>query len=240
VKTVKFAKPTYVGDPINAVRIFNEREVDELIVLDIMASRKGTDPQEGFIKEIVSEAFMPVAYGGGIRDIETARRILSSGVEKIVVTTHALEHPAFVTELAREFGNQSIVVTLDIKTSLFGKREVYTHCGEKKTKSDPVSLAIRMEELGAGELMLNSIDRDGTMQGFDTELLKQVTSTVTIPVIACGGAGTLQHLQTAVTECGASAVAAGSLFVFQGKHRSVLINYPDRQILDELFTVSNG
>lgn len=226
VKTVRFGDPTYIGDPRNAVRIFNEKEVDELALLDIAAAPEGRGPQLDLVREIVSEAFMPVAYGGGIRSVEDVRSLFSVGVEKVVIGTSAARDPDFVARAADACGTQSVVVCLDVKRTLFGRYEVYTHGGRNATGREPVAFARRMEELGAGELVVNAIDRDGTMAGYDLELLKAVTAATTIPVIACGGAGRVEDFGAAVREGGASAVAAGSLFVFHGRHRAVLISYP--------------
>ena len=226
VKTLKFKVPKYVGDPRNAVKIFNEKEVDELVILDILATHEGKGPQFEIVREIVSEAFMPVAYGGGIRSVEVARIMLQLGVEKVVMSTAAVEDPALVLNAAREFGSQSVVVCMDVKRSILGRYELYTHGGRKNAKLDPVTFARRMEEAGAGEIIVNSIDRDGTMAGYDLKLISSVAASVRIPIIACGGAGNLADFHCAVSEGGASAVAAGSLFVFHGKHKAVLINYP--------------
>jgi len=238
VKTVKFKDPKYVGDPRNAVKIFNEREVDELLILDICATPEERAPQLELVREIVSEAFMPVAYGGGISSVEQARLVLALGVEKIVVSTVAAERPDFVRDASRALGSQSLVVCLDVKKGLLGRYEIRTHGGRRGTGQDPVSFARRMEQLGAGELIVNSIDRDGTGSGYDLELLANVTRAVRVPVIACGGAGGLDDFRKAVRLGGAAAVAAGSLFVFQGRHRAVLINYPDSQQLGRVFTGS--
>lgn len=235
VKTLKFKDPKYLGDPRNTVKIFNEKEVDELVLLDINATPEGKRPQFDLVREIVSEAFMPVAYGGGIRTIEDAREMLALGVEKIVINSYAVENPGFIREAADIFGSQSVVVCIDVKKTLFGKYEVFTHGGKKGTKLDPVTIAQRMEQMGAGEIVINSIDRDGTMTGYDLDLIKSVTDVVRVPVIACGGAGNVEHFGEAVNKGGASAVAAGSMFVFQGKHRAVLISFPEQQALKQVF-----
>jgi cyclase len=232
VKTVKFKDPTYLGDPRNVVKIFNEKEVDELILLDINATPDQKPIQFQTLYEIVSEAFMPVAYGGGIRSIEDARRILALGVEKIVLNTYAVENPEFVTQAAASFGSSSVVVSIDVKRNLFGKYEVYVNGGRKNVHLDPVDHAIHMQQKGAGEIVITSIDRDGTMQGYDLNLVQAVSAALHVPVIACGGAGTVEHFAQAMRS-GATAVAAGSLFVFQGKHRAVLISYPERSILEK-------
>lgn len=233
VKTIKFKDPKYLGDPINIVKIFNDKEVDELTFLDITATVENKNPPMDFLAKITTECFMPLGYGGGIRRLEDVKTILNLGVEKICVNTHAVENPSFVKAAAELAGSQAIIVSIDVKTNRTGEYEVYTHSGQKATGLHPVSHAVNMEKYGAGELLLNSIDRDGTMQGYDLELIKQVSHAVGIPVIACGGAATVQHLAEAV-KSGASATAAGSMFVFQGPHRAVLINYPTREELREV------
>jgi imidazole glycerol-phosphate synthase subunit HisF len=235
VKTVKFKDPKYVGDPINAVRIFNDKEVDELLFLDISATNERKRPPLRVIGEIASECFMPLAYGGGIRTLDDIREIFTVGVEKVCINSYAVEDPSFVGKAADIFGSQSIVVSIDVKKSLLGRYEVFTHGGRSNTKIDPVTHAIEMEQRGAGELFLNSIDRDGTMQGYDIELIRKVASAVRIPVIACGGAGKLSDLTDAWKKGGASAVSAGSMFVFHGKHRAVLISYPGQEELKNAF-----
>jgi cyclase len=232
VKTTRFKDPIYVGDPINAIRIFNDKEVDELIFLDITASRDGRGPAFQAIRDFASECFMPVGYGGGIRSLEDARQVLSMGIEKIILNTMALRRPELVSEIAREFGSQAVVVSIDAKKKLLGGYEVIGAGGTEKTGLKPEVHAQRMVELGAGEIFLNSIDRDGTQQGYDLALVRSVAKFVSVPVIACGGAGNLDHFAEAVTEAHASAVSAGSMFVFHGKHRAVLINYPSRVELD--------
>jgi cyclase len=232
VKTTRFKDPTYVGDPINAIRIFNDKEVDELIFLDITASRDGRGPAFQAIRDFASECFMPVGYGGGIRSLEDARQVLSMGIEKIILNTMALRRPELVSEIAREFGSQAVVVSIDAKKKLLGGYEVMGAAGTEKTGLKPAALAQRMVELGAGEIFLNSIDRDGTQAGYDLTLVRSVSTAVSVPVIACGGAGNPAHFAEAVTEGHASAVSAGSMFVFHGKHRAVLISYPTRAELD--------
>jgi cyclase len=226
VKTTGFRNPVYVGDPINAIRIFNEKEVDELVLLDITASRTGKGPAFGTIENIASECFMPVAYGGGISTVEQIRKILSVGVEKVVVNAAALLNPQLVRDAVREFGSQAIVVSVDVKRMLLGRYEVYADGGTKRTGHDPAAYARRMEDLGAGEILLTAIDRDGTMKGYDIELVLKVTSAVGIPVIASGGAGSVADFGIASKRAGAAAVAAGAMFVFHGPHRAVLITYP--------------
>jgi cyclase len=234
VKTVRFDKPKYVGDPINAAKIFNEKEVDEILVLDIEATKENRKPHIEAITEIDSECFMPMCYGGGIRSIEDIKEILKAGVEKVVINTQAVENPAFIYQASQVFGTQSIVVSIDVRKNMAGDYIVFTHGGTVPTSLDPITLATQMEKMGCGEILLNSIDRDGTMQGYDTGLIRNITQVVTVPVIACGGAGCLAHFAEAIEIGRSSAVAAGSLFVFQGRYRAVLINYPSRRELEDL------
>lgn len=232
VKTTRFKEPRYIGDPINAIRIFNDKEVDELILLDISASREGRGPAISAIRDIASECFMPVGYGGGIRSLADAREVLALGIEKIIVNTMALRRPELVAEIAREFGAQAVVVSIDARKKLIGGYEVMAAGATEKTGFAPVEHAKRMVELGAGEIFLNAIDRDGTASGYDIALVRSVAQAVTVPVIACGGAGSLADFNAAVSDGHASAVAAGSMFVFHGKHRAVLISYPTRAELE--------
>jgi cyclase len=234
VKTVRFKDPVYVGDPRNAVKIFNEREVDELVLLDIQATPQNAPIQYDLIREIVTEAFMPIGYGGHVTDVEQARRLVTSGIEKIILCTAAVQNPDLVTALSRLVGSSSTVVCIDYKRNFWGKNEVMIQGGRKGTGKDPVEFAREMEKRGAGELIINSIDRDGTMQGYDIELVKTIAGNADIPVIACGGAGKLDDFRAAAL-AGASAAAAGSMFVFQGKHRAVLISYPSRVELKQTF-----
>jgi len=235
VKTVKFKNPTYLGDPINAVKIFNDKEVDELVFLDITATAEGRKPPFDYLAEIASECFMPLGYGGGVRDIADVKRIIGVGVEKIIINSYAVENPLFVRQAADLTGSSSVVVSLDVRKNWLGKHQVYTRGGMKNTSLDPVKLAVQMATIGAGEILLNSIDHDGAMQGYDLDLIKQVAEAVDIPVIACGGAGCMSDFAKAIQVGKASAVAAGSMFVFQGKHRAVLISYPTQQELQQTF-----
>lgn len=235
VKTIKFKDPTYVGDPINAIKIFNEKYVDELIFLDISATVRGCPPQIDIIEKITKECFMPVCYGGGIKDIETIKKILHIGIEKVSISSHAVSNPDFISSVSCEFGSQSIVVTIDVKKSRLNKYEIVTHNATRCTGLDPVRFAMEMEEKGAGELLINSVDRDGLMNGYDIDLITKITDKVSIPVIACGGAGKLEDMREVITRARASSAAAGSLFVFYGKLRAVLINYPEQKELEALF-----
>ena len=233
VKTVKFSKERYVGDPINAVRIFNVKEVDELVLLDITRTRNGLEPAFDDISEIVSEAFMPVGYGGGITSLQQIDKLFQIGVDKVILNTAAFENEQIVYEASRIYGSQSIVVSIDVKKDLWGEHKIYTHSGTKKQKMDLLKAIKHLQELGAGEIILNSIDRDGTMQGYDLPLLRKVSHSLDIPVVAIGGAGSIDHFAEAIKE-GASAVAAGSMFIFQGVHKAVLISYITTDQLDKL------
>jgi len=235
VKTVGFQDATYLGDPINIVRIFNDKEVDELVFLDITATVTNRDPPFDLLGKITSECFMPLGYGGGIRRMEDVKALLNMGIEKAIINTRAVEDPSFVREVSDIVGSANVVVSIDVKKKPDGKYEVYTRCGTEPTGRDPVKHAMEMERQGAGELLLTSIDRDGTMQGYDLALIRSVSGAVRVPVVACGGAATLQHLVEAVKKGGASAAAAGSMFVFHGPHRAVLISYPSPQELDFAF-----
>lgn len=230
-KGEKFKNHKYVGDPINAVKIFNEMEVDEISILDISATVGNKEPDFELIEEIASEAFMPLSYGGGLKTIEQVSRILKSGVEKVIFNYSAAQHPELITETASKFGSSSTVVSMDVKSaSLFGGRKVAILNAGKNVEMSPVDYAKKMEQLGAGELILTSVEREGTMKGYDLKLIDEVSHQISIPVIANGGAGSTDDFQAAIN-AGASAVAAGSFFVFQGPHRAILISYPTPQEL---------
>lgn len=233
VKTIQFGKYSYIGDPINTVRIFNELEVDELCFLDIRATIEKREPNLKILKEIADECFMPLSYGGGIRDKETALNILSLGFEKIVLNTSAVDDPILISRIAEHSGNQSVIASMDVKKNLWGYYHVYSHDGTRKTKLEPVEWAIKLEQLGAGELLVTSMNRDGTWEGFDLEIIKRITDAVTIPVIANGGAGSVEHIGLVVQESGASAVALGSMVVYQKKNMGVLVNFPDKNELEK-------
>ncbi|HLP55764.1 MAG TPA: AglZ/HisF2 family acetamidino modification protein [Fluviicola sp.] len=235
VKTTQFKDPKYVGDPLNAVKIFNEKEVDELIFLDILATPENKKPPLEFLKQVAEECFMPLSYGGGIRSVDEIRDILKVGVEKVIINSHAVENPGFVKQAVERYGSSTICISIDVKKNFWGKYEIHTRGGKHNTKIDPVKFAQDMDAAGAGEIMINSIDRDGTMKGYDAELIKKITSVVGMPVIACGGAASVNDLSIAINDCGAAAVAAGSMFVFHGKHRAVLISYPEQSDLDRIF-----
>jgi len=231
VKTVKFGRFGYIGDPLNTCRIFNEFEVEELAFLDITASRQGREPNLKILQDISNECFMPLSYGGGIRNLETAERIFNIGFEKIVLNTYVFENPAIITELARAFGSQSIIVAIDVRKDFWGKYQAFSLSGSVNQKRNPVEWAKEMEDRGTGEILLTSIDREGTYEGFDVGLIAQITEALTIPVIAHGGAGTVRHIGEAVNNGHASAVALGSMVVYQGKGLGVLVNFPDREQL---------
>ena len=234
VKTLRFQSPKYVGDPINAIRIFNEKEVDELIVLDINASKLGGEPNYALIEEFAGECFMPLAYGGGIRSVEQAGRLFSLGVEKICVQTAAFSDPALITRLAERFGSQSVVVSLDIKRDWWGRARAFSSADGRMLKEPWPELAKRLVAAGAGELLVNAVDRDGTLAGPDLNLIREASAAVSVPIIALGGVSSLLDIKATV-EAGASAVAAGAFFVFHGPHRAVLITYPRYQELENLF-----
>ena len=238
VKTIRFKDPTYVGDPMNAVKIFNDLKADELVFLDITATNEDRLPPLDLLQKIADEAYMPFAAGGGVKSLEHARMVINAGAEKVVINTAAVENPAVIKQAASVFGNQSIIVSLDAKKISEGRYEVFTHGGTRATGLVPADIAHQAELKGAGEIMINSIDRDGTLEGYDLELVKQVADAVHIPVIACGGAKSYENLVDPFEKGGATAVAAGSLFVFIGRKRAVLINYPDREDLVELFAES--
>lgn len=227
VKTTKFKDPKYVGDPINAVKIFNEKEVDELIVIDIDASIEGKEPDFKMIQNLAIECRMPLCYGGGIKTVEQAQQIFSLGVEKIAISSLAVENPTIITEMAKRVGNQSVVVVIDVRKKLLSnKYEVYIHNGTKSTGIDPVHFAVEMEKLGAGEIVINSIDQDGVMKGYDMNLINKIREVISIPLTVMGGAGSIDDIGNVINEHGIIGVAAGSFFVFKGKYRAVLINYP--------------
>jgi cyclase len=233
-KTEKFKKPTYIGDPINAIKIFNEKEVDELIFLDIDASVENREPNYKMIEDIASECFMPLCYGGGVKNVEQMKIIYSLGVEKISLSSQAVLNPKLIKEAADIFGNQSVIVTVDIKKDIWGSRKVFIFNGEKNTRLNPISFIKEIESLGAGELVINSCDNDGVMKGYDIELLKLIKSNVKIPIIALGGAGNLIHIKEVFDIAKVDAVACGSMFVYQGPLKGVLISYPPFQKIQDL------
>jgi imidazole glycerol-phosphate synthase subunit HisF len=233
VKTKSFANPIYVGDPINAIRIFNEKEVDELMVLDITASKEQREPDYALIEKFAGECFMPLAYGGGVRTVEQARQLFALGVEKVCLQTAALEDRSLITRLADRFGRQSILASVDVKKNWLGKPQLYAAAIGKTLQQDWCDFLIQVVRSGAGEVVLNAVDRDGMMQGMDLELIRKAASAVSVPLIVMGGVGSLADIRAAVN-AGASAVAAGAFFVFHGPHRAVLITYPRYDVLESL------
>ncbi len=228
VKTLRFKDPKYIGDPINSVRIFNEKEVDELVFLDITATPEGRGPDFELLADIASEAFMPMAYGGGITTLEQVQRIFALGFEKVVIDTAAYTSPQLIREAVAVFGSQSIVGCIDVRRTFLGRYELSSHSAKTKQPFELKEYVQELERLGVGEIIVNAVDRDGTLSGYDLKLIREVSSVVSVPVVACGGASGVNDFAAAVHEGGASAVAAGSLFVFVGPHRAVLINYPAR------------
>lgn len=235
VKTIKFKNEKYIGDPRNAVKIFTEKEVDELIVLDIHASKTHSPPNFELIEEISSECFVPFAYGGGITSVAEIKKLFSLGVEKVVLNSIFLNRPNIVKEASSLYGSQSIIVSIDVKKSFFGKKKVYDSARKKLTNIDPIDFALKAQEYGAGEVFINSVDNDGTFSGYDIELCKSISIQLKIPLIICGGAQSLEDFKYAVKDGKASAVAAGSMFVYHQKHKAVLINYPEYTELEKLF-----
>lgn len=233
VKGSRFKDHKYVGDPINAVKIFNEKEVDELVFLDIGATQNGTGPNFELLADIASQAFMPFGYGGGITSIEQIEKLFKLGVEKVILNTAAYDNEALISAASKMAGAQSIVVSIDVKKSAFGAYNVFTNSGSKKTKWNPVDFARHVEQLGAGEILLCSMDREGTAKGYDTKLIENVADAVDIPVVALGGARNIQDFGQAVS-AGASAVSAGDMFTFHGKFKAVLITYPPYDELQDV------
>lgn len=228
IKTRRFKDPKYLGDPINAVKLFNDLECDELIVVDIKATVDAREPDFAFIEEFASEAFMPLTFGGGIRTVDQIRRLFTVGVEKVVINS-AARGGDLVSESAKLFGSQSIAVSMDVRKTLFGRYEVWTHSATRNTKIDPVEYARTVERMGAGELFVQSVDNEGEGAGYDLALMRQVCAAVNIPVIGCGGAGSLQDIRALLRTTAVSAAAAGTLFVLHGKHRAPLISYPSAE-----------
>lgn len=233
VKTVKFNKYGYIGDPINTVRIFNELEVDELAFVDIRASVEKRGPNFEVLHQIADECFMPLSYGGGITSVDIANKVFSAGFEKIILNTASFRTPELISAIAKIYGSQAVVVAIDVKKNMWGKYECYSLSATKNEKIAPVEWAKKVEELGAGEILLTSIDREGTWKGFDIELIKQITDATTIPVIAQGGAASIEDIAKAVKEGQASAVALGSMVMFQAKGLGVLVNFPDKENLEK-------
>lgn len=234
VKTVKFKEYNYIGDPINTVRIFNELEVDELMFLDIFASKENRTINVKILQDIANECFMPLSYGGNIKSLDDAKKIFEIGFEKVVINSNTFENLQLIEEISRYFGVQSVVGSIDIKQSFWGKNTIYSHHGRKKQSSDIVGWAKQLENAGVGELLITSIDREGSWEGYDLELLKSVTDSVQVPVIANGGCGKVEHIAEAVNMAYVSACAVGSMVVYQKKGMGVLVNFPDRKKLNQV------
>lgn len=225
VKTTKFKNPNYIGDPVNAVKIFNDKEVDEVVLLDITATKEQREPDYDKIEEICSEAFMPFAYGGGINSLDQVDRLFQLGIEKVVLNSTLNSNLGLVKQISEKYGAQSVVASIDVKKSLFGRYTAYSHSGQKKIKQPIQNYLQSILDAGVGEVFLNSIDRDGTFSGYDLELIGQFSKIAAVPIVACGGARSLDDFKWAINS-GASAVAAGSLFVYRGVQKGILINYP--------------
>lgn len=239
VKTVGFKAPKYVGDPINAVKIFNEKEADELVVLDIDATVNGAEPDYRMIANLAAECRMPLCYGGGVRSAAQAKKIIGLGVEKVALSAAAIDDPNLITQIADEIGRQSVVVVLDVKKRMLSKEyDVFTHNGKKNTKRSVMEVAAQVEALGVGEIVINSIDNDGQMKGYDLVLAKKMRDAVNIPITFLGGAGSLDDIAALIRTCGVVGASAGSLFVFKGVYKAVLINYPNVVQRDELIRSS--
>jgi cyclase len=234
-KSVKFKKYKYIGDPVNAVKLFNELKADELIFLDINASREKRTIPVSLVKDIGEEANMPFTVGGGIRTIGHIREIINAGAEKVIINRYAMENPGFVREAANAFGSATICVCMDVKRNFFGKKHLRKNSGEKFKRYSPVGFAKMMENAGAGEIMIQSVDKDGTMKGYDIELLQEISSAVTIPVVAMGGAGNLKHMKEAYEVINLNGLAAGSFFIYHDENKGVLINYPEKNEINNVF-----
>jgi len=235
VKTVKFKDPRYIGDPINAVKIFNDLKADELVFLDITASKEGRTISLEVVKDISEEAYMPFAVGGGINSLSTVEKILETGCEKVVINTALHVNPGFIQDVADHFGSQSLVLSIDVRKNFLGKYEIYTHSGTIKSKSKLDGTVQLAADLGAGEILINSIDLDGVMKGYDLKLVNLVSEIAECPTVACGGAGSYQDLADGYYKGGAHSLAAGSLFVYHGPRNAVLINYPSKEEITNLF-----
>jgi len=239
VKTVKFKDHKYIGDPINAVKIFNEKEVDELAVFDIDATVLGNEPNYILIEKLANQSRMPLCYGGGVKTVKQAQRIFSLGVEKIALSSSIIQNPNLITEISEKVGSQSVIVVLDVKKKLLGGYEIYTHNGKKSTGISPIKFAKMAQKLGAGEVIINSIDNDGMMNGFDMNIIAKVREEITIPLTVLGGAGNLEDIKKVILNNGIVGVAAGSLFVFRGVYKAVLINYPSKEEKNTIYKSLN-
>ena len=240
VKTVNFKSPKYVGDPINAVRIFNEKEVDELAFFDIDATVQNKEPDYILIEKLANQSRMPLCYGGGVKTVEQAQRIFGLGIEKIALSSVVIQNPQLVTQIANRVGSQSVIVVLDVKKKLLGGYEIFTHNGKKTTGINPFKFAKELEQLGAGEIIVNSIDQDGVMKGYDFNLIDKISETISIPITVLGGAGSIIDIEKVIDRYGVIGVSAGSLFVFKGPYKAVLINYPSQIEKNKVFKIKNS
>lgn len=238
VKTINFKNPKYVGDPINAVKIFNEKVVDELAIFDIDATVLGKEPNYSLIERFASQSMMPLCYGGGVKTVKQAQRIFSLGIEKIALSSAVLHNPRLITDISDRVGSQSVIVVLDVKKKLLGGYDVYTHNGKKATGINPLKFVEEAQKLGAGEIVINSIDKDGVMKGYDLDLIAKVRENISIPMTVLGGAGSLGDIEKVIDKHGVIGVAAGSLFVFKGPYKAVLINYPTQLEKNKIFKIN--
>lgn len=234
VKTVKFKRKTYIGDPFNAIKIFNDKEVDEVVVLDISASKNKTGINYNLLKNMAGECFMPLAYGGGIKNLDDAKKVFGMGAEKIILNGILPKNPTLITKIANIYGSQAVVASLDFKKTIFNNYVMYTNSGRHFILRKVLPWLKELVDLGIGEILINSISNDGMMKGYDMDLIRLITQNTNLPVIACGGAGNIDHLREAI-KSGASAVAAGSIFVYSSKSKGILINYPSQDILQQQF-----
>ena len=234
VKTIKFKEYNYIGDPVNTVRIFNELEVDELMFLDIFASKENRGINFKILQDIANECFMPLSYGGNIKSLDDAKKILKIGFEKVVINSNSFDSLDLIEDISKHFGVQSVVGSIDVKNSFWGNQKIYSHHGRKKQSVDIVDWAKQLENVGVGELLITSIEREGSWDGYDVELIRRITENVRVPVIANGGCGNINHIGEVVKKASASACAVGSMIVYQKKGAGVLVNFPDRRKLEEV------
>jgi len=240
VKTINFKFPKYVGDPINAVRIFNEKEVDELAFFDIDATVQNIEPDYVLIEKLANQSRMPLCYGGGVKSVEQAHRIFGLGIEKIALSSALIQNPKLITQIANRVGSQSVIVVLDVKKKLLGGYEIYTHNGKKATGINPFKFSKELEQLGAGEIIVNSIDQDGVMKGYDFNLIDKISEKISIPMTVLGGAGSIADIEKVINRYGVIGVSAGSLFVFKGPYKAVLINYPTQTEKNKFLKINNS
>jgi imidazole glycerol-phosphate synthase subunit HisF len=234
VKTIQFKSPNYIGDPINSLKLFNDKGVDELLFIDIDASKKNTPPDLKLVGEIASECFMPLTYGGGVKDLQTIEKLLKLGVEKIAINSAFISDNSLCQSAVKEFGSSTIIGSIDVKKNIFGKYKVFDHRKGKTTNNNPIQYARQLEERGVGEIFLNNVDCEGTMKGFDLNLIKMISDVVNVPIIPCGGAGSLSDVASVFKQINTTAVAAGSIFVYTGKYNAVLINFPNESNIKEI------